>query len=277
MSTDVHTELIRAGRPVAVAPRGTGSEDPRTRFAAPTAWRLTSVELRKAVDTRAGRWLLIASVLLAAAVAIARGVTGAAADRTFADCLELALLPFGILLPVLGILLMTGEWSQRTALATYALVPDRARITWAKVRAGLLIGLGAAVASVAAAAIGNAIGIAVGGADGSWSTSLGDLGQTLAAQELNLLMGVGFGLLLTSPALAIVAFFALPTAFTILGETVSSLRSVFDWIDPNRAFDPLLNVDVHAGDWPKILVCALLWVGVPLVAGIARTHRREIK
>lgn len=290
MSTDAHTELIRAAAaPAATAtPTGAargartstttqGDGDPRTRFAAPSAWRLTAVELRKTVDTRAGRWLLLSAVVLGVVVAVARALTGDAADRTFAGALELTLLPFSVLLPVMGILLMTGEWSQRTALSTYALVPDRRRITLAKVRAGLLIGGGAFVASVAAAALGNAVGIAAGGADGSWSLSGSALGQALLAQEATLMMGIAIGLLLMAPALAIVAYFALPTVFTILGEMVSSLQSATAWVDPNRAFEPLQSASTAGDDWGKVLVCTLVWTGLPLVLGSIRTQRREVK
>lgn len=286
MSTDARTEPIRAAvaNPAdATGPRTRGTTttddhgDPRTRFRRPSAWRLTAVELRKTVDTRAGRWLLIAAAAIAVTVGVARGLTGDAADRTFAGALELTLLPFGVLLPVMGILLMTGEWSQRTALTTYALVPERRRITAAKLRAGLLIGLAAAVASVGAAAIGNAVGITAGGADGSWALSASDVGQALAAQELNLLMGLGFGLLLVGPALAIVAYFALPTVFSILGEMIASLDDVTRWIAPNEVFDPLTTASASGDDWARIAVCSVLWIGLPLLIGSLRTHRREVK
>ena len=38
----------------------------------------------------------------------------------------------GILLPVLGILLVTSEWSQRTAMVTFTLEPSRSRVIAAK-------------------------------------------------------------------------------------------------------------------------------------------------
>ena len=37
-----------------------------------------------------------------------------------------------LILPVLGILLVTSEWSQRTGLTTFALVPQRERVIVAK-------------------------------------------------------------------------------------------------------------------------------------------------
>ncbi|EHN10017.1 hypothetical protein PAI11_31780 [Patulibacter medicamentivorans] len=273
MSTTAHTELIRGAAEGGPA----DSAGPRERFTAPSLARLTKVELRKAADTRAGRWLLISAVLIAAVVAVARALSGDVADRTFAGSLELTMLPLGILLPVIGILLVTSEWSQRTALTTFSLVPHRDRVAGSKILAALVLGLAAAVISVAMAAVGNIVGIVATEADGSWSMSASTLGQALLGQELNLLMGVGFGLLLMSPALAIVVFFALPTVFTILGSMISSLEKTFEWIDPNSAFDPLTDGSMHGDDWAKLLVCSLLWVGLPLAAGLWRLMRREVK
>ena len=92
----------------------------------PSLPRLTGVELRKLADTRAGCWLLIAIGLLAAAIVAVQlvfaGRRRADLPRLLhpVDCCRSALL-----LPVLGILSITSEWSQRTALTTFALVPRR--------------------------------------------------------------------------------------------------------------------------------------------------------
>jgi ABC-type transport system involved in multi-copper enzyme maturation permease subunit len=260
--------MSTATAPAALTPR---------RFDRPGLGLLTRVELRKAVDTRAGRWLLAITALGALAVSIARGLTGAVDDRTFSGALELGLLPLSFLLPVIGILLVTSEWSQRTALATFALVPHRERVAGAKVLAALSLGLLATIAGIAAAAIGNGVGIAAGDANGSWSLSGAELAQSVLGLEANILIGVAFGLLLMSPAVAIVAYFALPTVFSILGEVIGSLESTFGWIDPNRALDPLYTGDAAGGDWGRIAVCLALWIGVPLAVGAWRLLRREVK
>ena len=57
----------------------------------PGAGRLVAVELRKIVDTRAGFWLQVATVVLAAIVVIARLATGDAADHTFASVLSVGI------------------------------------------------------------------------------------------------------------------------------------------------------------------------------------------
>ena len=62
-------------------------------------------------------------------------------DQTLARCSSIAVAPASILLPIVGILLVTSEWSQRTALITFALVPDRGRVLAAKLLASVVLSL----------------------------------------------------------------------------------------------------------------------------------------
>ncbi|MBF6620585.1 MAG: ABC transporter permease [Patulibacter sp.] len=257
-------------------PDGAGAVTPRS-FPTPPIGRLVLVELRKMIDTRSGRWLLIVAVLIALVIAVVRGLTGSEADRTLEGAFELTLFPFGVLLPVIGILTATSEWSQRTALTTYALVPRRMRIGVAKLLAAMLLALVALVVCLLMGAVGNVVAMTAGGAEGSWSISASELLQALVANELNLLMGVGFGLLLMSPALAIVAFFALPTVFSIVGELVSGFDKVWAWIDTSVTFAPLMEGEATGNDWAKLMVSALIWIAIPIALGLIRTNRREAK
>ncbi len=122
--------------------------------ARPGLGRLVAVELRKMVNTRAGFWLQVAIVAITVAAVIARSVTGDAADHTFASVLGVGLLPAAVLLPVVGILLVTSEWSQRTGMITFALVPVRSRILGAKLIASVALSLAMLVISVAVVAAG---------------------------------------------------------------------------------------------------------------------------
>ena len=122
--------------------------------ARPRLGRLVAVELRKMVDTRAGFWLQIATVALTAVVVIARRVFGDGGDHTFAGVLDVALQPAAVLLPITGILLVTSEWSQRTGMITFTLVPERSRVLGAKLIATLVLALAALVMAVAVVAAG---------------------------------------------------------------------------------------------------------------------------
>lgn len=246
-------------------------------FAAPSIGRLVLVELRKMVNTRSGRWLLIAAVAIALVIALVRALTGAEADRTLQGTFELVVFPFGVLLPVLGILTATSEWSQRTALTTFALVPRRMRIGTAKLLSAMLLAVAALVVGLLMAALGNLVATTIGGVEGSWSISGSQILQAFLASELNLLMGLGFGLLLMSPAFAIVTFFALPTVFGIVGELITGLKDVWAWIDINQAMAPLMSGDASGNDWAKLAVSSIIWIAIPIVVGLIRMNRREVK
>jgi ABC-2 type transport system permease protein len=94
----------------------------------PTMTRLVKVETRKMIDTRAGIWLLgitLAAALLAAGIAL---FAVKPADATFDDFFANISGLQSILLPVIGVLLVTSEWGQRTALTTFTLEPNQSLI-----------------------------------------------------------------------------------------------------------------------------------------------------
>src|SRR4051812_20295205 len=122
--------------------------------ARPGLGRLVAVELRKMVNTRAGFWLQVATVAITLIAVILRFVVGDAADHTFAAVLSVAVKPAAVLLPVAGILLVTSEWSQRTGMITFTLVPVRSRVLVTKLIASLVLALAMLAMSVAVAAAG---------------------------------------------------------------------------------------------------------------------------
>ena len=86
------------------------------------------------------------------------------------------MLAASVLLPIVPILLMTSEWSQRTALSTFALVPVRERVIGAKLLAVAraprrgLSALSLGLAALGTAADGGSLAISIGDAAGSSST-----------------------------------------------------------------------------------------------------------
>jgi hypothetical protein len=241
----------------------------------PSLLRLTVVELRKLVDTRAGLWLLITIGLVAAAIVTLQLIYAGDADQTFATFFTASLLPVGFLLPVLGILSITSEWSQRTALTTYALVPRRERVVAAKLIAVVLAALASVLASLAVAAAGTLLAGATGGA-GDWRIGGALVLHAVVFQVANVLMGAGFGLLLLNPPLAIVGYLLLPTVWTVLGGLVRSLRGPAGWLDTGRTMEPLFGDHLTAGQWGRLAVSLLVWLVVPVAAGLVRTLRREV-
>ena len=101
---------------------------------------IVGVELRKAFDTRSGFWLMVA---IAAAGVLATGAVLAFAsdsDLTYDNFAGAIGVPMTILLPVVAILAVTGEWSQRAGLTTFTLVPHRGRVIRAKLVVTIAIG-----------------------------------------------------------------------------------------------------------------------------------------
>jgi ABC-type transport system involved in multi-copper enzyme maturation permease subunit len=185
--------------------------------------------------------------------------------------------PQGFILPVLGILAVTSEWSQRTGLTTFTLEPSRGRLLAAKTTAVILIGLVAVALIFAAAALCNAIGMARGG-DGSWDYD-GAQGyfDIVVVQMLGLLGGLAFGTVLLNSAAAITLNFVLPLVSGILFAIIPGITDAGPWIDAGTAQQPLFNRDVSAHEWAQIVVTSLWWVWVPLAVGVWRVLRTEIK
>ena len=233
--------------------------------------RLTGIELRKMADTRAGFWLLLVIQLLAAAIVAITVIAGEAKDQNFHDLFKGALWVVSILLPVLGILSVTSEWSQRTSLTTFALVPERGRVIAAKMLATTGLTIYALAACLLTAAIGNVF------AGGSWDMPLYAVGHGALFELLGVLGGVAFGLVFLRSALAIVLYFVLPMAWTVLGETIHALDEPADWLDTSRTMMPLVDGGMTGTAWARLGTSMALWLGAFLVVGLIRLRRVELK
>ena len=241
----------------------------------PPMSRLVKVELRKMVDTRAGMWLMITIGAVTVVATTIFGFAGHDEDRTFYNFMQFAGAPQGILLPVLGILLVTQEWSQRTGMVTFTLEPHRARVLSAKVYAALLVGVAAFVIAVGVATLATVL---FGGADPWGGVGGVDFVKFGILQVTGILQGLAFGLLFLNSAFAIVLFFVLPTVFSILFNTVPSLQDSAPWIDFGTAQGPLSEAGNLTGkEWAQLGITATLWVVIPFVAGLWRVLRAEVK
>lgn len=233
--------------------------------------RLVAVEWRKSTDTRSSRWVIGLVSLAMAAVVLVPLLSGGD-DWTYDDFLGLPALVMTTLLPVVAILTLTTEWSRHTVLTTFTQEPRRARVVGAKVSASMLLALAGAtfVWTVAFAGIGIAT-VCGRGVDND--LDLLKVVGNLAFMALIMLKAVALGALLANTAAAIVLFFALPTAFAILGDAIGK---VGPWLDTTTTFGWIY--DAHwSGHAAQIAVSTLIWVVVPLVAGLVVTQRREVK
>jgi ABC-2 type transport system permease protein len=242
-------------------------------IARPGLPRLAAVELRKSADTRAGFWLLLVIVLLAAALVTVQLIWGEDAEKAFSPLVSTAVQIISIVLPVLGILLVTSEWSQRTGLTTFALVPQRERVVGAKLIGATILTLAAVAACLVVSAVGNAI------AGDSWDLGLGELGRYTLFELITMLGGVAFGLAFMNSALAIVMYFVIPIGWSILGETISALDKPADWLDLGRPMATLADstATMTGTDWAQLATASAVWVGLVLIVGLIRLRRTELK
>lgn len=252
-------------------PVGTAdSTSPDVMFPAIPFSRLLRVEWGKATDTRASRWLL-AAVAASTVGLMLVPIVSPSIEQSYTSYLGFAAVALSILLPVVAILTLTSEWSQRTNLTTFTQEPRRMRVVISKIVVSLMLGVGAAVfgALVTAAGLGVA---AASGRTLDANLSIGLVVAFVAYVLLNIMTGVALGALVHNSAAAIVASFVLPIGFALLG---TASQVVADWLDYSNAFNWLLNGQ-WSGHTAQILVAVALWVAAPLAVGLVRTVRREI-
>jgi ABC-2 type transport system permease protein len=233
--------------------------------------RLTKVELRKAVDTRAGFWLLLLVALSAVALVTVVLAVGKAPDQTLESLFGASIQVVSILLPIVGLLLVTSEWSQRTALTTFTLVPERWRVIVAK----LLAGCGLAVITVLLCLLVSAAGALIAGE--SSGLALADLGRGTLYELINMLGALALGLLLMHSALAIVTYFVLPTIVGIVVEVIKALHEPSVWFDPSKATTELAEGTIAGKGWAHLASIVAIWVALPLLLGFLRLRRHELK
>ncbi|WP_238335805.1 ABC transporter permease [Serinicoccus kebangsaanensis] len=241
--------------------------------------RLLRTELRKTVDTRAGRWLLI---VIVAVTALAMGLMmwlGREDGADYPTLLLAAVTPQAVLLPVLGILTAASEWSQRTALVTFTQEPRRLRVMAAKSLAAVLLGLVVVAVTIVLAGLAHVASAGLAGGDVDLSLPGHVYGGVVVLQLIYVLMGVAFGAMLLNVPLAIAGFFVLPVLVNIVSMTVGWVSERAAWIDQTIAQTPFMALDAAptGEQWAQLGVTSIWWVVVPMAIGLWRVARREVK
>ncbi len=229
---------------------------------------LLTAELRKTVSTRAARVLLAVALLAAMAAEAIPLVFPHSVTQDHASYLTWAALGLSRLLPIMLMMAMTAEWSQRTALTTFTLEPRRGRVLAAKVTAGLLIAVACGIFALAVGTVTAGLAPHVTGGE-DWAAVAG----TALFVLLTSAIGIAVGAALHNTAAAIVTYFAVAGAASLL--MIPALARAGDWINTGQTFGWVL-----AGQWTghtaQILVSAALWIALPLTIGTARTLRRDV-
>ncbi|MEO5901456.1 MAG: ABC transporter permease [Ilumatobacteraceae bacterium] len=233
---------------------------------------LTSVELRKMTDTRSGRGL-IAGVIGLVAVVLAWKVAHAEVSTSFHNYGSGAVQALGFIAPVIALLAMTSEWTQRTALTTLTLAPRRLPVMIAKYTAALVVSLGLIAVGMMLTLGGTALGGAIHG-HAVYAGLLGDLRTFTIIVLLQMLMACAFGALAGNTAVALVAFFVAPTVWAAVSTQL--LKGAAPWFDVFAAYDQLGSPHPFQ-HIAESLTAITVWIILPSVIGLTRALRREVK
>ncbi|MCA1709594.1 MAG: ABC transporter permease, partial [Actinobacteria bacterium] len=254
---------------------------PRTNRPIP-ATRLVKVELRKMFNTRSGFWMLVSigvlSVIATGAVIIF-APDSAVTYESFATAIG---LPMSVILPMIAILAVTSEWSQRSGLTTFTLVPSRGRVIGAKAIATVLVGLGSMAVAFAVGAVGNLAGSALAGVDNVWDVSLSTAPQIVLGNLVGMAIGFTLGVVLRASAAAIVGYFVVSLVLPGILELLALVREWFldlqPWIDWNYTQVELFEGATNTGEeWAMLGSTTMIWIVIPLVVGLLSLRRSEVK
>ncbi|MDX6310493.1 MAG: type transport system permease protein [Nocardioidaceae bacterium] len=244
--------------------------------------RLVKIELRKMFNTRAGFWMLVSIGVLSPISAGSLLVFGLDSDVTYQNFVRASGYPMSVILPLIAILGVTSEWSQRSGLTTFTLVPSRDRVIRAKAIATLLVGLGAVSVAFAVGAIGNAAGSALAGVDTVWDLSLFMAAQMVLYNLVGMAIGFTLGVVLRNSAAAIVGYFVaslvMPGILALLAQVRSRFEDLQPWIDWNKTQVALLDGATNTGkEWAMLGSTTMIWIVIPLTVGLLSLRRSEVK
>jgi hypothetical protein len=246
-----------------------------------TLARVVRVELRKMFNTRSGFWLMASIVITAVLTMVATVLFAPDKDLTYYTFAKAIGFPMTVVLPIIAILSITGEWSQRTGLTTFTLVPHRGRVLLAKTTSSVIVAVASMLFALAVGVVGNLAGTAIAGTDQVWDVSLAEGATIILGSLLCLLTGTMLGMLLRNSPAALVTYFVmsflLPTIAGVLAASQEGFVDVQPWVDANFARSFLFEGTPTTQQWAQIGVTSAIWLVLPALLGLRLVLRSEVK
>jgi ABC-2 type transport system permease protein len=244
--------------------------------------RLIKVELRKMFNTRSGFWMLVSIGVLSVIATGAVLIFAPDSEIAYANFIAAMGLPMSVILPMIAILGVTSEWSQRSGLTTFTLVPSRGRVIVAKAFATFAVGVVSTVVAFAVGAVGNLLGSTIMGLDTVWDVSLAAAAQILLGNLVGMAIGFTLGVVLRASSAAIVGYFVvsfvLPGILGLLALVREWFLDLQPWIDWNYTQVELFKGATNTGEeWAMLGSTTMIWIVVPLVVGLLFLRRSEVK
>jgi ABC-2 type transport system permease protein len=243
---------------------------------------LVKVELRKMFDTRSGFWMLI-SIGVLSVIATGAVLIFAPDDVvTYKNLASAVGFPMSVILPMIAILAVTSEWSQRSGLTTFTLMPSRGRVVGAKAIATILVGVGSMAVAFAVGALGNVGGSTLVGVETVWDISLPMALQMVLGDLIGMAIGFTLGVVLRNSPAAIVGYFVVSFVISGILVLLAQVRPWFEdlqpWVDWNVTQATLLDGATNtAKEWAMLGSTTTIWIVIPLVVGLLSLRRSEVK
>lgn len=231
--------------------------------------RLVSVEVRKSLDTRAAKAVLGTFILLGGLI-LTLSLVGDPDASLATGVLPATLLAAGF--PIIGVLVMTSEWGQRTAVTTFRLVPRRSRVLVAKVAAALVVSLATVSVLLVVCLSMTAVALAARGG----SVAVAGVGEAIRDAYVSVVtatvFGLAWGALLRSTPVALV--------FTIVVSLVADLALTISLGDLARWFTSDASTTWLLGEAQfslAVVTSAAIWYLAPLAVGCWLQTRWEVR
>jgi ABC-2 type transport system permease protein len=253
----------------------------RTEIAHIPLSRVVRVELRKMFTTRSGFWLIASIAITGLIATIATIAFAPDKDLTYYNFAKAVGFPITVILPMVALLSITSEWSQRSGLTTFTYVPSRRRVVWAKTVSSVTVAVASMVFAFAVGAVGNVVGSTIAGTQMVWDLSVGHAATIVLGNLVSLLTGTMIGMLLRSSAGGLVTYFVVtllvPNLSGLLATSQDWFKHLQPWVDLNFA-QTFMFEGMHTGaQWSHITTAVGLWIVVPGLFGLRRVMRSEVK
>lgn len=252
----------------------------RTAHAPIPLGRAVRVELRKMFDTRSGFWLVASIGITGLIATIATIAFAPDAELTYYTFAKSIGFPITVILPMVALLSISSEWSQRSGLTTFTYLPNRRMVVGAKTLSSITIAVASMLFAFAIGALGTVVGSAIAGVPQVWDLSLGHALTIVLGNLTCLLTGTMLGMLLRSSAAGLVAYFVItllvPTISGLLAGSQQWFKDLQPWVDLNYA-QSFLFEGMHTGaQWAHIASTVAVWIVLPGILGLRLVMRSEV-
>ena len=264
-----------------IEPTNGAVRERRTQFKQIPLRRVVRVELRKMFNTRSGFWLIASIAITGLIATIATIAFAPDKDLTYYNFTKAVGFPITVILPMVALLAITSEWSQRSGLTTFTYVPSRQRVITAKTLSAVIVAVASMLFAFVIGAVGNVAGSAIAGTSTVWDLSVGHALTIVLGNLVSLSIGVMVGMLVLSSAGGLVTYFVLalvvPNLTGLLAASQDWFKDLQPWVDLPFAQTPLFEGMDTGADWAHVATSFALWIVVPGYFGHRRVMHSEVK